>query len=278
MTWTLTDLGALPYGLEQITVRPGDQLLLAVGGTGTKVEIDTNYDGTTFHPVLTGTPQSRFPVTFSQVGVRTIRSRRDGVDAGHLTITTAGITFNGPIADEVGFLRSKAITVTPGSVVANIAFSGNDPLALISMIQGSTGTTMTLGIQPMAPWASFLQARIGTAAGPILGQQKIDVFSLHTSAEQSVLLVGKYPDGSLLTQATLTMAPLVPNLDIAMHAFVSGITFANSTLDLNVSSNAFIPAVDGSGSFDYQLIQAPDGYYHLCHTLQVKQNGVIISP
>lgn len=277
LSWALTDMANLPYGLEDIVVRAGDQLLLGVTGTGTSSQIDTNYNGTTFVPTLSGTPASRFPVSFTTPGTFVIRGRRDGIEIGRLTVYVVSVNFQGPIADNIGFKRIKDIAINPVAAAPDVTFTSKDPQAMLVSFAQSIPTGAKINLQPVTPWAQTLQARIGGPTGPIISQQSVDVFSIHTTAEKYVTLVQGYPDGSLLTQAKLTMTPLITNLDISMHVFISGVTFANSTLDLNTNTNAFT-SVGSAGEFTYQLIQAPGGYYHLCHTIKVKQAGVAISP
>ena len=277
LAWTLTDLASLPYGMKTLTIRPGDQLLFATGGTGTKTEIDTNFNGVTFHAVLTGTPTSRFPTSFTTPGTFDVRAHRDGIEVGKLTVIVASVNFAGPIADEIGYQRIKEISVLPSAAIPGLTFTSNDPMSLIVSVASISATGPSLSLLPLAPWNSVIQARIGGLTGPVLAQQHIDVFSLQDSGETNVQLIQGYPDGSLLTQAALTMSPLVKNLDIAMTIFISGVTFSDSSLTLTTSSNAFTSS-GSAGTFNYQMIQAPGGYYHLCHTLQVFQSGVPISP
>lgn len=276
LSWAVTDLASLPYGMERIVIRPGDKLLLSVGGTGTNAEIDTNFTGT-FVPRVTGAPGTKFPTTFSTSGTFALRARRDGVEVGRLTVVVPNVGFAGPIADHIGFIRGKTVTVTPEAAAPDVMFRGDDQLGLIAGTSSITGANVRLSLLAVSPGRPNLQARIGDEFGPLLAQYPIDVFSLHSSAEKSVKLISQYPDGSLLTQGRLTMDPLVRDLSISMHVFISGVTFANSTLDMQVSTNAFSP--DGLlGIYDYGLIQSPGGYYHLCHTIQVTQNGEVISP
>lgn len=276
LSWEVTDLASLPYGMERLVVRPRDKLLLSVGGTGTIIEIDTNFTGT-FVPRLTGTPGTKFPTSFPSSGTFALRARRDGVDVGRLTVVVPRVEFAGPIADHIGYNRNKTVTVTPESAAPDVVFRGDNQIALLTETTNITAANVKLSLIPISPVRPKLQARIRDAFGPLLAQYPIDVFSLHSSAEKSVKLISQYPDGSLLTQGRLTMDPLVPNLSVSMHVFISGVTFANSTLDMQVSTNAF-SSTDLLGIYDYGLIQSPGGYYHLCHTIQVTQNGEVISP
>jgi hypothetical protein len=123
-----------------------------------------------------------------------------------------------------------------------------------------------------------LQARLGGPNGPVIAAAAVDEFELSASAKQGMKYIETFSDGTILTEATLTMHPLVPGLDVRMNAFVSGCTFDDSTTSRRITSAAFVAQPDGRGIYTYRMLLAPTGWYHLCHKTQVFQNSTLISP
>lgn len=278
LTWLVTDLAKMPYGLEVITVRPGDKLLLAATKTGVaKVEIDTNYNGTAFNPVLTGKPNSRFEVPFATPGTYAVRARCDGVEIGKLTVNVVGIDFLGTTADHVGYQRVKDIKILPTvQAGANLVYTANDSELLLVDWKKQTATGAQLTLLPLAKGERIYQVRIGDEFGPIVAQQLISTFTITSSARKTVSVIEQFPDGTIKVQATLTMSPLISGLDVNMRTFVSGVTFDDSTTKKVISTNSFVK--DGiDGFYNFKLLRLPLGHANLCHAFTVYQNGVQVS-
>jgi hypothetical protein len=276
LTWQVTDLTNLPYGLEVIDLRPNDSLLLSATGAGSNVEIDTNYDGVTFKPVLSGTPASRFKYTFIRDGIQEIRVRRDGsLLTNKLKVNVVTFSFDA-IACEVSFQRTKDITLSNAALNSSLLFTSNDSEWLSVIEDSSTSSSVRLKILPLTTGNRTIQARLGAETGPLVTQRKVDAFSMSTSASMYLRIIQQYADGTRMGEAQLTMGPKVPDLTVQMRTFVSGVTFDDSTTQRTVSTNAFV-ASGLNGIYTYRMLRSPSGAPHWCHTFTVLQNGVIIS-
>ena len=274
ITWTPT---LLANGAS-VVIRPGDALLLKATSAG-NMTINKGY--ATFRASSSIAAGQAIPVTFPEPGAYTIlENDAAGNRLVEMTVRVPGVVAEAvPIACAVDFARVKDLTFVGAADKDLITWSASDPWMQVApvAVASAPATQVRLTIKPTWNWSVRLVGRINGENGAIITGRVVRPFVLRTSAEKYMRLVQDYPDGSLLTEATLTMVPLVPQLDISMHVFISGVTFANSTLDLVVSSNSFI-FVGRDGTLNYQLIQAPGGFYHLCHTINVTQNGIPVSP
>jgi len=278
LRWSVTDLAKMPYGLEVITVRSGDKLLLTATKPGAKkVEVDTNYNGATFNPAHTGKGNSQFEVPFATPGTYAIRARCDGVEIGKLTVNVVGIDFLGTTADQVGYQRVKDIKILPTvQAGANLVYTANDSELLLVDWKKETATGAQLTLLPLAKGNRVYQVRIGDEFGPIVAQQLISTFTISSSARKTVSVIEQFPDGTIKVQATLTMSPLISALDVNMRTFVSGVTFDDSTTKKIISTNSFTPN-DPDGFYNFKLLRLPLGHANLCHAFTVYQNGVQVS-
>ncbi len=277
LSWTVTDLASLPYNMTVLPIRTGDSLLLTAGAKGSRLELDTSYTGT-FHAVHTGIPGQTFPVPFPKAGVFDVHARIDGVDVGHLTVVAVAVNLQGPIACEVAYQRIKDVLVDPFPAGAGyVAFTANDADWFDVSVNQATQDGERLNLLPFAPGCRMLEARLGDAHGPIIAQQSVDTFTLHTTAETILPIIAFFPDGSKEAQAKLTLTPLVPKLDVHMAIIVAGVTFADSTTAMNFSTNDFTKQPGGSGQYLYDMIRSPTGWPHFCHTILVTQDGIQIN-
>lgn len=278
LSWTVTDLANLPYGLEVVTIRPNDKLLFAVNKTGASVvELDTAYSGTTFKPVLSGTPASRFQVTYPNPGTYQVRGRCDGAEFGRITVIVAGIDFQGTTANEVGYQRLKDIKVLPSRTLAGaLGYTASNPDIFLVGFKAETALGAQLTLMPLSMGNHVYHVRLHDDFGPILAQQSIAPFTLSTSAKTTIPIVEEYADGSWKGEAKLTMSPLIEGIDVKMRTFVSGVTFDDSTTSRTVSTTTF--AKTGSvGGYLYWMLRAPDGHASFCHAYTAYQNSVQVS-
>jgi hypothetical protein len=259
---------------DVVFIRPGDSLLLTAAGTGAAslLEIDANGDGLFEHA---GAPGDRFPAFYPTPGGYTAVARIAGQVVGSLRVAVLRVNFDGPIACGLNYRRDKQVFVSPSAAGAGaspyldrVCFTGADPEALdVRMRDVLTGG---LTIKPLVEGRPPLQARLLHADGPVIASQSIDVFTLHTTAEESCVLVEVYPDGSRLVEMALTMEPVIPDLDIRMWVFAPNCTFDDSTTLRELTSSDF-----EEGRRVYRIIKGPDTKgYGPCHTIKVFQRGV----
>jgi hypothetical protein len=119
-----------------------------------------------------------------------------------------------------------------------------------------------------------IQARLVSAAGPVIAQQEVDEFTLFSQATAYIGVVETFPDGAKLLQTNLEMDPKVENLVVKLHIIIRGVTFEDSTLDkeINTSDFAFDP-VSGKWLYPYRLISTPDLFTGSCHSIAVYQGS-----
>lgn len=279
LTWEKTDLTNLPYGLTVQVLRPGDSLLFTATGSGASLDIDTAYDGKTFHSVLHGVANQKFPSTFQHSGTYDVRARIDGVEVCRLTVVVVSVDLLGPIACQLHYRRSKDVTTSALPVAKElVVYTADDTDRLLVSMESSTATGASLKLQPVQmDRRPVLQARLLTVEGPIVVQQPVDVFTIHSSAEQAMAVVKQYDDGSILGEAQLVMSPLIRDLDIKMWAFIAGVTFDDSSTQRQWSSSLFDLLGNGSGTYMYRLIRGPNVPHGFCHDRTIYQHGVQVS-
>jgi PA14 domain len=275
--WKPLNLASLPYGMDSLMVRKGDQALITSSLAGTKLEIDLNYNGTTFTPDWTGSPNGLYKATFATAGIFDVRARVDGVMSGKLLVNAVGVDFGGTTACQLDYRRTKDIAISPPGAVDRLAFGVSDPdKAEVAFSKALTGGAQVT-ICPFASGSISHWVRIGDEFGPMVAQQEVDEFDLHTTASKYIVLLKTYPDGSRLAEGTLVMTPLVRDLDVTLSAWIAGVTFEDSTTVKKVTTNAFSPTSTG-GTYVYRILTGPSVTLKFCHSFAVTQRGVRISP
>lgn len=282
LQWQVTDLTSLPYGSNPMVIRVGDSLLLTASGPGTKLELTVTAPDasqrrfTGLH--LAGVFTAALPVPFTVAGNHLVTATIDGHPAGMLTVAVVGADLKGPIACQIGYKRIKDVGTQGAQVgIERIVFTSGDPQRFLVDATGDATATRRLTLRPLSRGFPRLQARLGQD-GPLISEQVLDEFTIITTAEKSVVVVETLPDGSLRCRAELEMRPLVPALKVALRVFVAGVTFDDSTISRDVSSDTFYRLLDSdAGRYDYGLIRAPGATVGTCHSFQVFQAGVQVS-
>lgn len=272
ITWTTIDLAKRPYGLDALDVRPGDSLRLTATGAGATLAIGrAPADGADFSADQIGTPGQVFVVPFARPGIYPVVAQIDGVEVGRLTVRVPQIDLVAPIACHINYQRIKDITATENGV--SVAYVPNDTSLLQVGVQSSSDAGRRLTLRPLQSGDLAVQARLGDN-GPVIAQCAVDEFTLRTTAETRIALVGTLSGGKQLLEAQLIMSPLVPHLDVKLSTYTGGITFEDSTLEAMINSSAF-ERQGQNGIFTYRIIRSPGAA--ACHSIQTFQSSVQIS-
>lgn len=277
VTWETIDL-ANTYGIDPMTLRRGDSLLLTHAGSGEVLELDVDYHvaPATFQPAYTGTAGQAIPVQFPKAGTFVVKARVGGQLAGSLTVRVVGVDLQGPIACEILYQRSKDVLVTHPDLVS---FKADDELSLLCSLNSTIPGGQRLNLRPISGSPSCLQARLGSD-GPVIAYRPIDSFMLETTAKRVVPVEETYPDGSRLCFAALIQSPHVGGLVIKMNCFKSGVTFEDGQVNKTISTSEFtsIPSfIRGEARYVYRLIMAGSVSGGVCHSFVAYQNSVQVS-
>jgi len=271
--WKTLNVANLPYGMDSLDVRPGDTIRLTATGKGRAVAVDVeNVEGAAFTPKFTGRPGQVFAASFPKPGIYKIVARIDGRPAGSITIRVPSVDLRGPIACHINYRRIKDIGLVENG--ASVELTANDAGLMDvepGVIQGDG--VRRLALRPLNGGALALRARLGNG-GPIVTQCPIDEFTLRTTAEKYIALVGALPNGKQILEAKLIMSPLVPNLDVKLSMYTGGITFEDSSLEKWVNTNEFTMGLD-EGDYVYRIIRSPGSA--ACHSIDAFQATVQIS-
>ena len=275
--WRPLDLGSLPYGLESVVIRQWDSLLVTQPGAGALLEIDPAYSGLAFKVGYSGVPGQLFPMRFGVPGVYRVQARIDGVLKGSIKVTVIAADIPGLVACQSGFKRLKAVTVNPAANRTSVEFTAADPQWMQISDNRDLATGKELIVRPMSRGDRVVQARLGSATGPIITEKAVNSFLMSTTAEFRILVTATYPDGSRACAAELVMEPRVPDLSVKLWTFKAGVTLDDSSASRIFSSNLFVPQADGSGRYAYKLLCSPKIVGGACHGYRVYQDGVQIS-
>ena len=112
-----------------------------------------------------GTAGDRFPLPFARGGIFSACALLDGVSVGFLEVTVTEADFQGPIACEIGFRRTKdVLTPVPNTVV----FTAKDPTLLEVGVKESIAGGQRLYLKPLkagtpvlTPTAKFAAMTMG---------------------------------------------------------------------------------------------------------------------
>lgn len=268
ITWTPTDIATG----GSILIRKGDSLLLTANGTGTNLEIDPDWDSSTFTAAHTGAPAENFVQQFNTPGTFLIQAKIDGVIVGTFTVSVADVNLNGEIACEINYKREKLVTID-GVISEEISFSSSygDNLE-ISLKEISAGGTFVY-IEPVNINNDCLIARLGLN-GPVIAVQEVEEFDLTTQATNYVGVIETFPDGSKLIKTNLIMLPKILGIQVDLHVFVAGVFFDDGTLDKTIMTDDF----DNSSPalYEYRMIKNANVTVGACHTIKIYQNNVQI--
>ena len=178
---------------------------------------------------------------------------------------------NGPVACQVGYLREHTVTVTPTGESASVAYQSSDDDFLQVSLKEYTADGAVLELTPQCRGTPVFEARLGTS-GPIMATQEVDEFALDNSAAYLLVVMPEGDEGGRRGYATLTMRPLLPNLEIEMWVCSPGLTFDGGISSMTISTNDFEAQADGSGTYNYWLHLAP-GYDAICVNMNVVQSS-----
>ena len=274
VAWRAFDLAA--YGMPgAMTIRVGDSLRLAAGLDQTNAEAVitiTDESGSAFGDTRHSTPGTLFPVLFDRAGTFTATATLDGVSAGALAITVVQVDLQGPIACQIGFRREKEVLVY-GPTNA-VVFTANAGALLQVSVKGPTDRGVRLYAKPLTNGMPVIQARLGSAGGPVVALQEVDEFTLRSQATTFIAVVETFPDGAKLLETNLELAPKVEGLMVRLHIVAKGVTFEDSTLDLAVNTSAFTyDAASGKWLYPYRMIASADFDAGSCHSIAVYQGS-----
>lgn len=274
--WSVTDLND-HYGLDFVALRVGDSLLLTDSSSPTW-EIDGAYDASAgFRPTIAGSKGQAKPLTFTRPGSFLAQTRRaDGSLGGSLPVRVVAVDWRGGTACEVGYTRTKRVG---GSELTSLAFTAADPYRLVVRRRTDLGAG-ELEICPLVQADVRLLATIGDEWGPLVAEQRIDAFSLETTARRSTFIDKTYADGTTVSSASLFMTPRVPGLVVRFRIFVSGVTFADGSTVMSPSTDDFPLDLSSDGSrgvFNYSLIRQSGVSWGVCHSYVAYQGGVQVS-
>ena len=144
------------------------------------------------------------------------------------------------------------------------------------VVANAPATQVRFTLKPTENRAAWLMGRINGETGAILANKLVRPFILQTDAQKAMYTEMVYPDGSVLGRIDLSMTPLVPGLDIKIYAWVSGVTFDDSTTVRWVTSNDFT-LNSGQGIYRFRLLIAPN-IAKACHWYVAYDKGVQVSP
>lgn len=276
ISWKTTPL----CGASTIVIRPGDSLLFEANITGTW-QINRNCGE--WKPSTSLPANHKIPLLFSEPGLyQIIHQDILGNPIANINIQVPGASLGDQnIACETFFRRIKDISLSNAGDDGYISIVPDDnwvEVGASSLPIGSPTTMKRLTIRPLLNRSTGLSARIGGVAGPVLAHQKVTPFEMYTTAEKMMELIDIYDDKSSLCQAKLVMTPLIHGIDVHMYAFVSGVTFEDSTTDKIFSTENFVEENPGIGIYTYQLIRAPGIKTGACHAWEASQSAVPVTP
>jgi hypothetical protein len=187
----------------------------------------------------------KLPVRFDQGGTFTVIASVDGISVGSLIVHVVYIDFDGPVACQVGYKREKGVAVY--GPTDQVFFTAKDPALLEVSVKEVTSYGVRLYLKALGRGTPVVQARLGSATGPILAEQELDEFILDTSAVQHLLVNGATDTANSI----VTMSPWIPNLNInfAMYAHYSTFAGGATAYTLNSSDQTSVdingdPAID----------------------------------
>ena len=194
-------------------------------------------------------------------------AKRQVAGIGKITVRVVGYAF--PDAEPafwVNRLRSWDAAACPAGVVL-------EPGKAITFFEHSSALEnghirYRMGIGGVADTGVF--ARIEN--GPVLALAKVKPFRIYSSSETYVAQAEGYDDGTGLYEMPLIASPVLPDTEIRLRIFVSGVLFDNGTTEIRLHAEDF----DERGMAKVRFLKHPEATTSVCHTLQVYQNDIYV--
>lgn len=269
VTWTPTDI----VTANDITIRKGDSLLLTASGTGTTLEIDSDWQSESFTPEHTGIVGDNFVQTFNTTGIFIVSGQIDGALTESVTVTVIDASFDEAIACQINYEREKLVSLS-GADVEALTFTSSFDDNLSVKLNRWTSAGLIIDIMPLDICIDHAAIRINGENGPILDIREIEEFTFQTQATEYIGVVDEFEDGSLVVESNLEIWPKLTGLTIDMKIHTSGLTFEDGTTLKTVTSESF--SLDTPAELPYQMIMNPNLGTGTCHSFKVYQNNVLI--
>ncbi|TVR16398.1 MAG: hypothetical protein EA401_01420 [Planctomycetota bacterium] len=257
------------------TIRRGESLLLVADSgyaEGSTVTLDPYGDGSQLHILADDEPLA---VAYNQLGTYQAQvwaSADDEAPLASITVEVVEFALPDYLPSQVDFTRdllldsahldAAAITLAPGA---------DEPLEIGDHVAGSGGSALATTLRATANNEPILEASLATSDGPLLlDSAPVATFDLRSLTGSVIPVRHRYPDGSLVLEGTMHMAPMRPDLDIRLQIFRTGASFADGGLSLTIPSNDFQADEEGSGgTYTYDIQRSAGTPGGPCHTRSV---------
>lgn len=194
-------------------------------------------------------------------------------DYGSTTVEVSDFRLPDYIPSEAGFTRDFQFPT--GSVAAaTIRLAGSPAGSVAIAASAAAGTTMIGALKAIANDAPLLVAQ--SADGTVLDARQISTFDFTVPSSSFIGVRTTYPDGSILMDGRLRMAPLRPDLRADLTIFTTGAAFADGSLRWSVPSSAFVVGSDGAGDATYDLYRSAKTKSGPCHSVTVFHNTTAV--
>ena len=272
ITWIPTDIAQT----HTMLLRQGDSLLLTATGPGALLEIDPDYDSAgQFTPAYTGVPGDTWLRTFDTPGEYWVASRIDNAEPSYMRVTVAAVDLNGPIACQIGWTRTKDVTIS-GATPDQVSFSSADHTILAVTEANTTDNGKQLTLRPGKPGTPGLIARLEDPQQRIIAYAPVDEFTVDLLRTNALQLIELLPDDAMILEGDFTITPHIPNLQVTYRAHSGGLTLVDLTRSRTVNTDSY--TLQGISSFGtYQLIWQGVTSPSPCTSAIVFQNNVQIS-
>ncbi len=227
-------------GEAEVVLRIRDALLLKVPVSGSlQVTYACGILSNTGVPIP-AIPEIPLPLSFNKPGTYTIVARNvTGTEVGRLAITAVDVNFDGPVACEVGYARSKGVEILGGDPAA-VAFTSADDGNLVVSPIAPTDFGVRISLKPLRRGSPVVLARLQTASGSIIARQELDEFTLETQALRDSVVNNETNSAT----AALIMRPYIPNIDGIFTMFAHRATFEGGAKKLIINSNVIEKSFD----------------------------------
>ena len=251
---------------SNLLIRSGDSLLLTAvpegaesGAVHIEVGGDTNYVTDIDTPVI-----HCFETTGTYCVTGTYYPTSGVSQSASVTVTVVSASFDSSPACWVGYPRMWACPNLSTSV-----FVESDADIVAAEMVPSLPGERRFQLEMFDNEERYMAARL-FEGGPIL--DSVAVRGFHVLSEQQTYLRVEetYPDRSQLIGTVVVASPLLADLDFHAEIYVSGVFFADYSLEQSFASGDF----NELGEYPMQFIREADTQTSVCHRLRAFQDGV----
>lgn len=223
VAWSSTDV----LGADDLTLRRGDALRLAIGGEERAAEAQLSLNGA---PLATLQPGEVLAHVFEEAGTYVLSASAGG-QSGDLVVEVVGADFGSGFSVVPSTPRQWVCPDVPRALPVQTGETVSMEELTVEVGRAFTVTASASGVTPVI-------ARL-VDGGAVVARSEINAVEVLSSETTGVNVVRTFEDGAELVEMVVAAKGLHPGLRIRFEIFVSGVTFEDGSIVMFLEAGDF---------------------------------------